>query len=622
MKPILVLALLLSAMVAKSVNIKSPDGDLCFQLNVENKSIQYQILSDGKPVLLTSELRMSIDEKELSKDVSLKSIQKYRVNETYPWLGAHSIATNHANGAVLEFENKALQKRFSIDVRVFNDGAAYRFIVPDNGKAQTPDESSTFIIPQGFTAWYHGLKGHYEDVHTKSLVSDIAEGVWAAAPVTIKRSDDKGYLMITEAALTNYPGMALQSNGKSGFVLQLAHKHPASYPYVLRYGDENAKRLSIPATIKGEIRTPWRVVAVCENLNALVNTDIVQNLAPAPDKTLFPQGVKTDWIKPGRAVWRYLDGGGEANLATMKDFSRMASEMGFENNILEGFWSRWPDADLKELVAYSKERHVGIWVWEHSKRLQSPMAQDSFFERCERLGFTGVKIDFLDHEAKEVIDLYDQLLKGAAKHHLMVNFHGSNKPTGMFRTWPNEMTREAVRGMETSKMVDRATHHTTLPFTRMVVGNADYTPLHFGERRKNTTWAHQLASTVIFNSDLLTFAANPQTMMDNPTRKMLERIPSVWDETIVLAPSEIGKIAVFARRKGDVWFLAGMNGVEAKSFSIPLKFLDKGVYKTDMVLDNKNDTASVTLGEKEFKRTDELKLDLTAGGGFVYRFSK
>lgn len=622
MKSILVLALLISASVAKSTDISSPDGAIRFQFNVENNTIHYQILSKNQPVISSSELRMSIDDQELTSNAILKSIQKYRVNETYPWYGGHSLATNHSNGAVIEFENKRIQRKFSIDIRVFEDGVAYRFVIPANGKPQTPDESSTFGIPQGSTVWYHGLNGHYEDVYTKSMVSDIPKGAWAASPVILKRPGNLGYLLITEAALANYPGMALQSDGKSGFILQLAHKHPASYPYVLRYGEENAKRLSNPAAIKGEIKTPWRVLAVCPNLNALVNTDIVQNLSSAPDKTLFPQGLQSDWIKPGRAVWRYLDGGGETNLATMKEFSRMAGEMGFEYNILEGFWSRWTDEDLKDLVAYSKERHVGVWVWAHSKGLQAPLAQDSFFERCERLGFVGVKIDFLDHEAKEVIDLYDQLLRGAAKHHLMVNFHGSNKPTGMFRTWPNELTREAVRGMESSKLMDRATHNTTLPFTRMVVGNADYTPLHFGERRRNTTWAHQLASTVIFNSALLTFAANPQNILNNPTRKMLERIPSVWDETIVLDPSEIGKIAVFARRTGNVWFLAGMNGTEPRSVSIPLHFLNKGTYSTEMVLDNQNDSASVILVEKEFNQTNEIALNLKSGGGFVYRFSK
>jgi alpha-glucosidase len=363
------------------------------------------------------------------------------------------------------------------------------------------------------------------------------------------------------------------------------------------------------------------VVLVGPDLNTLVNSDVVHNLCPPPDPKLFPKGFDTEWVKPGRAVWKYLDGG-KNTLDEMKEFCREAGELGFEYNVVEGFWSNWSDAEIKDLISYAKERHVGVWLWKHSKSLRAPEERHEFLKRCHDLGAAGVKIDFFDHEAKEVTDLYPALLQEAAEYELLVDFHGANKPTGESRTWPNELTREAVKGMESSKLADRATHDVTLPFTRWLAGPADYTPLHFGDRRKNTTWAHQVASPVILTSPLLTYAANPANILSNPCRDVIKSIPATWDETVVLPPSEIGEVAVFARRKGDVWFLAVMNGAAARNVEIPLSFLGEGEYAAALVRDDKEDAAAVKVDSTTLKRGDSLAIDLREGGGFVGRFSK
>ena len=222
---------------------------------------------------------------------------------------------------------------------------------------------------------------------------------------------------------------------------------------------------------------------------------------------------------------------------------------------------------------------MGIWLWKHSKSLRDPLSRDSFFRKCQALGIAGVKIDFFDHEAKEVIDLYEDILKESAKYKLMLDFHGSNKPTGQARTYPNELVRESVKGMEASKLLDRATHQTTIPFTRWVAGPGEYTVVHFGERRKNTSWAHQLASAAILHAPLLTYAAHPDTLLAHPAVELIKSIPANWDETRVLKPSAIGELAVFARRKGKDWYLAVMNGNSSQKISIPLDFFeyrDKG----------------------------------------------
>ncbi|HEY0609557.1 MAG TPA: glycoside hydrolase family 97 catalytic domain-containing protein, partial [Chitinophaga sp.] len=243
-------------------------------------------------------------------------------------------------------------------------------------------------------------------------------------------------------------------------------------------------------------------------------------------------------------------------------------------------------------------------------------------ERCHRLGIAGLKIDFFDHEAKKTIDLYDAILKETAKQQLVVDFHGANKPTGLSRTWPNELTREAVKGMEASKLPDRATHNTTIPFTRWLAGAAEYTPVHFGERRKNTTWAQQVASAVIFDAPMLTYGANPASILSNPAVDMIKSIPSVWDETIVLPGSAIGELAAFARRKGDTWFLAVMNGVTPRTLELPLSFLKEGNYQAMVLRDSKDSTSVVDIAQETHKRGDVIKITLGQGGGFIARLAK
>jgi alpha-glucosidase len=232
-----------------------------------------------------------------------------------------------------------------------------------------------------------------------------------------------------------------------------------------------------------------------------------------------------------------------------------------------------------------------------------------------------VKVDFFDHEHKEVIDLYHTLLREGAENRILFDFHGANKPAGESRTWPNELVREAVRGMEASKMKERARHDTTLPFTRYVVGPAEYTPVHFGERRGDTTWAHQIASAAVFAAPLLTYGAHPQKMLDNPARDMIRSISSTWDETIVLPPSAIGELAVMARRKGNTWFLAAINGPTGRTVRVPLTFLGKGPRRALIVNDHPSDSAAVRVErDAPAKASDTLTLKLRPGGGFIARF--
>lgn len=606
---------------SNEIQVRSPNGTVQFQVFTRENRLKFAVTFRDQSVIERASLHFTVDDVDLAENVEVVGTNTYRVKETYPWRGAHSRAVNNCCGLTIALKHVLSNTSYHLEIRAFDDGAGFRFVVPGNGKPRVPDEDTAFVLPAGSTVWYHGLGGHYEGVHVKKSVAEIKSGEWAAPPMTFKLPAGAGYAAITEAALVNYSGMALQADGQRGFRVRLGHHHPASYPFILRYGADQAKRLAQPAALDGTITTPWRVVMVGPDLNALVNCDIIANLCPPPDPKLFPKGMQTEWIKPGRAVWKYLDGG-KNTLAGMKEFCRLAEELGFEHNILEGFWSRWSDAEIKDLVRYAKDHHVGIWFWKHSKELRDPQARHDFLKRCHELGISGVKIDFFDHEAKEVIDLYQCLLKETAEFQLLVNFHGANKPTGESRTWPNELTREAVKGLEARKLPDRATHNVTLPFTRWLAGPAEYTPLHFGDRRQNTTWAHQTASAAILSAPLLTYAAHPAHILANPGCALIKRIPSTWDETRVLPPSEIGEVAVFARRSGDTWFLAILNNATGRKVTIPLSFLGDGEYGAELVRDSQEDAAAVKTESTTLKRGDSLMIDRRAGGGFIARFAR
>lgn len=534
-------------------------------------------------------------------------------SEDYATRGVHANAHNRSSNVTYPFG------RFTMEVRVFDDGVGFRFIVPGSG-SRTPDEATTFAIPKGSTTWSHDLHGHYEATYVKRAIEDIPAGDWAAPPLTYRLPGDGGYASITESALTAYAGMALQADGHGAYAARLGHAHPVSYPYALRYSAEDVLRLSKPASITGEIRTPWRVVIVSKDLNGLVNNDIVHNLNAPPDTALFPQGVATPWVKPGRAVWRYLDGG-DNTYEGLKGFTDLAVKLGFEYHVVEGVWRQWTPEQLKAFADYANERHVGVLLWKHSRDLRTPEQRKEFFELCRRNGIAGAKIDFFDHEAKEVIDLYDALLREAARYHLVLDFHGANKPTGLDRTWPNELTREAVYGFEHRGTPPWGPHNTTLPFTRYLAGGADYTPTVFGERRRETSIAHQIATAVIFTSPLLVFGGHPQSFLDSPAVEIIKHIPSTWDETIVLPPSEIGEDAVFARRTGRDWYLAGINASGSRSVTVNPSFLGGGRFAATIARDDLANPAAVKVDNALVTATSPLTFEVRDGGGFVVRLA-
>jgi alpha-glucosidase len=623
----LVAALCLTAQSTSSVavvEVTSPGGAVSATItprapdDASAKRLVWLVTLNGQPVLEPSPLGIVVDGRDLGSGVTIVSSQTYKVDETYPWRGVHSAAVNRAKGSRLRLLHDATEIRYTVDVRASDDAIAVRFIVPGQGQ-RVPDAGMTFRIPAGATVWSHGLRDHYEAVYEKRRVEDVPPGDWAAPPVMFKMPGDTGYAAITESDLRSYAGMALQSDGQRGYHERLGHTHPPSYPFTLRFGDENAQRLAVPATVDGEIVTPWRVILIGRDLNALVNSDAIHNLATPPDPKLFPRGIRTPWVKPGRAVWRYLDGG-ENTVDGIKEFSRLAAELGFEYQVVEGQWQKWTEAELQDVIDYSKARGVGIILWRHRNTLGDPVKRRELFGSLQKRGVAGLKVDFLDHEAREVIDLYQDILRDAAEHQLVINFHGANKPAGEARTWPNELTREGIYGLEHRSAKTWAVFNASFPFIRMLAGHADYTPVVFGERRRETSWAHQIASAAILTSPLLVYGGHPKSFLDNPAVEMIKAIPSVWDETRVLPPSEIGELALFARRSGDRWFVAAMNGPTERTVRVDLSFLPKGNYRALIVRDRMDTDAAVEVETRDV--SGSLEIPMRAAGGFVVRLTR
>ena len=221
---------------AGEVELSSPDKAIEFKVFTEGGRIRYRVMFNRKPVIEPSPMTIMLDGVDLSEGAELGEAKRYDLNESYPWRGVHAEAKNKCHGATIPVLKGDL--RFTLEIRVFSDGAAFRHVIPGGENPRVPDEGSAFTLPPGSTVWYHDLEGHYEAVHEKKDAGDVAADQWVAPPLTFKLPGGGGYAAITEAALANYSGMALQAGGARVFKVVLGHKHPASYPFRLRYKND------------------------------------------------------------------------------------------------------------------------------------------------------------------------------------------------------------------------------------------------------------------------------------------------------------------------------------------------------------------------------------------------
>lgn len=613
------------------LSLSSPDGNITARFS-DGPQASYRVTFNGNAVIEKSSLGISIDGSDLGKNVEFQHPRYGSEDTSYPWMGIKSTVRNHYN--YIEIPVKQKSKQWTLQARCYNDGFAWRYVVEGDGEHLVGGEATEFRIPQNSTLWYHSQDTHYEGIYKQRDIADANSGQISGPPLTIKLPQNNGYAAVTEGALINYSGMMLKADGKGAFAAYF-HDDPNGW------------------TISGSVISPWRLVLISADLNGLVNCMLVPNVSPEPSPELLKDGKFADWIKPGKCTWSYLGGAKGRRMElmgieNMKIYSSLAGKLGFEYNLVDAGWGGWKQDSkdcwqlMKEHAEYAKNFGVKTIVWKKVDSYQLPPIRDrkarrQLFSKCAKIGIAGLKIDFLDSESRQMVDFMQQTLEDAADFKLLINFHGVNKPTGESRTWPNELTREGVMGLEyagTDRGFQWSAHNTIVPFTRMLAGHADYTPLSFGTRRRNTTSCHQVATAVIFTSPLLVFSEHPQDMLESPAAEIIKSIEPVWDETIVLPQSEIGKLAAFARRKGSKWFLAVLNGPQVKTSAVnsdtkyiePLEFdfsfLADGKYSALILRDDITEPDKMTTEKRTVIRSDSIKQQLLAGGGLVIKFEK
>ena len=584
----------------KPVLITSPDRTISAELASQAGVLTYSIMVDGREVVAPSRLGILSDGLELGEDVTLGTSQTHVVNEHYPFLGAHRVATNQATEAMIPVTSHG--ESYCVDLHVANDGVAVRMRLPAHPDRKIQADRSTWKLRGDPAMWVDDWDPAYESPYRSTRLSQLGTAP-LGLPITARA--DTLYLTFTEAALKDYGDLAIQP-GTDG-VLQGRLLNDAQ-----------------GWTTNDSVVQPWRVTIIARDLTALVNTTLVQNLNPPPN----PEMAKADWIIPGRSSWQWLASGApvENEQTRWVDWTR---QLGFEYYLIDEGWSEWkePWPTIHSVSAYADKQKVKIWIWVHSKQVSDADARKEFFRKAVEAGVVGVKIDFPRPADRWWSTWYWDTARDAAAAHLMVDFHGATKPTGMERTWPNAITREGVRGHEYQitrykRRLDAA-HDTILPFTRYIAGPGDYTPTVFEPRElQGNTWGHELAQAIIFTSPYLSFGGHPQSYLENPAKDVLEAIPAVWDETRVLPASEPGKLVAEMRRSGTQWFIAVINGEQARSLDVPLEFLGKGTWKATELSDVSEEPASWNREQKSVTATDHITIKLSSRGGFVARLSR
>ncbi len=630
--------------------LNSPDDQVQFELQVADE-IQYSVFYQGQTILDWSTFELKFDQAPLfGKDVSVVEIQNLQINETWnPVAGQYAEVLNHCNQMTFNIqENRFPKREIVFTVRAYNDGIAFRYTIPESWKRFIPnyeqrswillaEERTEFTFDRDHIAWvadYGSYATHQESEFNPVDISGISSGAIIGLPLLVKINDEV-YAAITEADLTDWAGMYLRKHNTGDTDNEFSLISDLS-----PLKDNSGRVKIIPGT-----SSPWRVLMIGSSSAKLIESQIINNLND-PCALEDPS-----WIQPGISAWdHWWSGEVQMDTRTIKQYIQLASDMGWEYMLIdwhwygppfitEGEWRADPEADITtvnpavdmpEVLDFAKKRNVKLilWLlWDHVDR-----QMEEAFPLYEKWGIAGVKIDFMARDDQEMVQWYHQVVKKAAEHHLVVDFHGAYKPTGWSRTYPNLLTREGVLGNEYSKWSSRITpeHNVTLPFTRMLAGPMDYTPGAFlnvtPENFRNgspaevmNTRAHQLAMFTVYFSPYTVACDHPDHYQNQPGIEFLKQVPTTWDDTRVLA-GEVGEYIVMARKKHERWYLGGMNNSEGRKLMIKLDFLPAGNYTLHFFRDAADSNVQpqkMDIGKKKVEAGQEYFIEMSPGGGFA-----
>lgn len=630
--------------------VKSPNGKIEVKINVDDK-ISWTILHEKDVILAPSEMSMTLDENiVLGKNAVVLNSKKETVNTSFetPLYKKKSVQNNY-NQLTLSFKND-----FSIEYRVFDDGAAYRFITKKKKDITVKCEEVVLNFDQDYNTlmpyvrdlrnpkdpFISSFESHYEN----KKISEFKKDTLAFLPFLIDYKNHKKAVFL-EANLEDYAGLFVTNNkNNSGFESRFS-KYPlketnGGFNYLNKLITERADYL---VKTKGTRSFPWRAIVISENDADLANNDMVQKLAE-------PSKIKdVSWIKPGKVAWDWwndwniynVDFKAGINTQTYKYYIDFASKNKVEYVVLDEGWSvetdimkHNPNVDLEDLIAYAKERNVGIILWASWMAIHDKT--QAVFDNYAKLGVKGFKVDFIDRDdAKMVSSVYD-IAQRASNHKLIIDFHGMYKPTGIQRTYPNILNFEGVKGLENNKWTpndDVPLYDTTIPFIRMMAGPMDYTPGAMRNATKSEfkpsnsnpmsqgTRCHQLALYTIFEAPLQMMADSPTAFMkEQESTDFIAKVPTTFDETVSLN-GEVGKFVTIARRKGNNWYLGAITNWNSRDITIDFSFLEKGKkFQAEIFSDGLNADKAATDYKREIitiDSTTKLTYRLASGGGLA-----
>ena len=625
------------------VSVLSPDGKIEVVLTAKG-SLTYSVIVDGKPLLQPSRLGLRFrDGTELGRNVELLKTVRNSANSTWinPLGKRREVRDQHNELRLALREQTAPARTFDIVIRAFDNGVGFRYVLPAQagmGDFILEQEQTEFAFPGNFPCYAgehekSGFAGSQEWEFRPLKLSDLKRESVIGLPLLVQ--SPAAWVAVTEAELRDWSGMwlggpeSLGSGPGEGVTL-----HATLAP---RLDKQGLVKASAPHA------SPWRVLMVGRTPGQLIESDLVSNLASPCELR------DTAWIKPGKMAWdNWWSGDVKMDTATIKQYIQLAADMGWPYQLIDWQWYgpfNKPDSDItrvnpaldmNEVRRFAKEKGVRLWVWLYWTDADRNDAYKKAFALYEQWGIAGVKIDFMDRDDQEIVNWYEKLTRAAASHHLMINFHGAFKPTGLIRTLPNQVTREGVLGNEYNRWSTRVTpeHKLTLPFTRYLAGPGDFTPGGFLNRQPDAfkpddkaaqvqgTRAAELALFVTYDSPVCCVCDHPRNYANQPGIDFLKVVPTVWDDTRVL-DAAVAHHLVIARRSGKEWYLGALTDSQARELPIKLDFLGKGRWKLRLwkdAADSRTDAEHLDIEERIVSAGDTLTLRMAPAGGAAARF--